>query len=72
VKADKQSKRVLVVDDEPVLGTTFERVIAPEGYAVVPAGCGALDKLPREEFDVQAAAGRLPVVVVPRKRCRWS
>jgi len=56
------SKRVLVVDDDPVVGKSFERVLSPKGYAVIAAadGAEALDKLARERYDVVFTDIRMP------------
>lgn len=56
------SKKVLVVDDDPVVGKSFERVLSPKGYAVIAAASGAeaLDKLARERYDVVFTDIRMP------------
>ena len=56
------AKRVLVVDDDPVVGKSFERVLSPKGYSVIAAadGAEALDKLARERYDVVFTDIRMP------------
>ena len=46
-------KRVLVVDDDPVVGKSFNRVLTQKGYVVVTAQNGheALSKLQEGEYD---------------------
>ena len=58
----KALKRILVVDDDPVVATSFDRVLAPKGYAVITAGGGAeaLDKLQREDYDVVYTDIKMP------------
>ena len=34
-------RKILVVDDDPVVGRSFDRVLSKRGYAVVTAGDGA-------------------------------
>ena len=34
-------KKILVVDDDPVVGRSFDRVLSPKGYAVISAASGA-------------------------------
>ena len=47
-------KKILVVDDDPVIGRSFERVLGARGYAVITAGNGeeALRKIAAEEYDL--------------------
>ena len=56
------SKRVLVIDDDPVIGKSFDRVLSPRGYAVITAadGAEALDKLARERYDVVFTDIKMP------------
>lgn len=58
----KLMKRVLVVDDDPIVGQCFEQVLAPKGYAVIRArgGVEALDRLEREEYDVVYTDIKMP------------
>lgn len=55
-------KRVLVVDDDPVVGRSFDRVLSDKGYEVSTAlnGKEALAKLNREKFDVVFTDIRMP------------
>jgi len=55
-------RKVLVVDDDPVVGKSFERVLSVKGYAVITAENGqqALDKLASENFDVVFTDIRMP------------
>lgn len=55
-------KKVLVVDDDPVVGKSIERVLGGRGYAVIAASDGeaALDKLRREDYDVVYADIKMP------------
>ncbi len=56
------TKRVLVIDDDPVVGKSFDRVLSPKGYAVISAADGeeALDKLGREHYDVVFTDIKMP------------
>jgi len=58
----KALKRVLVVDDDPVIGKSFDRVLSPKGYAVITAASGAeaLARLAREEYDVVYTDIKMP------------
>jgi len=55
-------RKVLVVDDDPVVGTSFNRVLSHEGYIVVTArnGVEALDKLNEGEYDVVYTDIKMP------------
>ena len=55
-------KKVLVVDDDPVVGKSFDRVLAPKGYAVIHAtsAAEALTKIAREEYDAVYTDIRMP------------
>ena len=55
-------KKVLVVDDDPVVAKSFDRVLAPKGYAVITASSAAeaLTKLAREEYDAMYTDIRMP------------
>jgi CheY-like chemotaxis protein len=55
-------KKVLVVDDDPVVGKSFDRVLAPKGYAVITASSAAeaLAKIAREEYDAIYTDIRMP------------
>lgn len=55
-------KKILVVDDDPVVGISFERVLSGKGYAVITARDGeeALDKLAREDYDAVFTDLKMP------------
>ena len=55
-------KKVLVVDDDPVVGRSFDRVLSTKGYAVITATNGeeALAKLAAEDYDVVYTDIRMP------------
>lgn len=55
-------RKVLVVDDDPVVGESFNRVLSGKGYAVITAQNGqeALDKLESEQYDVVFTDLRMP------------
>ena len=55
-------RKVLVVDDDPVVGKSFGRVLSARGYAVITAenGQDALTKLSREDYDVVFTDIRMP------------
>ena len=55
-------RKVLVVDDDPVVGKSFERVLSARGYAVITAEDGheALTRLSREDYDVVFTDIRMP------------
>lgn len=55
-------RKVLVVDDDPVVGKSFHRVLANKGYAVITAadGAEALAKIAAEEYDVVYTDIRMP------------
>jgi len=54
--------RVLVVDDDPVVAKSFDRVLSGKGYAVITAHDGpeALEKLAREDYDAVFTDIRMP------------
>ena len=56
------TKRVLVVDDDPVVGLSFDRILTPKGYAVmsVRSGAEALERLAREDYDIVYTDIRMP------------
>jgi len=58
----KTLKRVLVVDDDPVVQRSFDRVLSGKGYAVISAAnaAEALAKLAREEYDAVYTDIRMP------------
>jgi CheY-like chemotaxis protein len=55
-------RKILVVDDDPVVGKSFDRVLSDKGYAVITVSNGeeALEKLAREEYDAVYADIRMP------------
>lgn len=55
-------RKVLVVDDDPVVGASFDRVLSGKGYIVVSAGNGAeaLQRLQDEKFDAVFTDLRMP------------
>jgi len=55
-------RRVLVVDDDPVVGKSIDRTLSPRGYAVITASDGpeALDRLAREDYDVVYTDIKMP------------
>ena len=61
-KAMKTLPRVLVVDDDPVIARSFDRVLSGKGYAVITAGDGeeALRKLKSENYDVVFTDIKMP------------
>lgn len=58
----KATKRVLVVDDDPVVGMSFERVLWPKGYAVITASNGeaAFERLAAEDYDMVYTDIKMP------------
>lgn len=55
-------RKVLVVDDDPVVGKSFARVLSGKGYAVITAANGeeALRKLGAEDYDVVYTDIKMP------------
>lgn len=55
-------RKVLVVDDDPVVGRSFDRVLSGKGYAVITASTGqeALNKLETEDYDVVYTDIKMP------------
>src|SRR3989304_510201 len=55
-------RKVLVVDDDPVIGKSFHRVLSSKGYAVITAADGeeALRKLNAETYDMVFTDIRMP------------
>src|SRR3990172_4144311 len=55
-------RKVLVVDDDPVVGKSFDRVLSGKGYAVISERNGeeALRKLNNENYDVVFTAIKMP------------
>ena len=61
MSALRQTK-VLVVDDDPVVGKSFDRVLSSKGYAVVTASDGeeALRKIASEQYDAVFTDIKMP------------
>ncbi|MBI5279032.1 MAG: response regulator [Burkholderiales bacterium] len=55
-------RKLLVVDDDPVVGASFKRVLSGKGYIVVAAenGAVALERLKAEKFDAVFTDLRMP------------
>ena len=55
-------RKVLVVDDDPVVGKSFDRVLTGKGYAVITAGDAqeALHKLDTEKYDLVFTDIKMP------------
>jgi CheY-like chemotaxis protein len=55
-------RKVLVVDDDPVVGKSFDRALSGKGYAVITASNGqeALSKLDAEDYDVVFTDIKMP------------
>ena len=55
-------RKVLVVDDDPVVGNSFTRVLSDKGYVVITAANGdeALAKMQAEKYDVVFTDLRMP------------
>lgn len=55
-------RKILVVDDDPVVGKSFSRVLSRKGYAVMTAANGeeALNKLAIEDYDVVFTDIKMP------------
>ena len=74
------ARKLLVVDDDPVIGKSFERVLTRKGYVVVNAANGqeALNKLAAEDYDAVFTDIRMPgmdgLEVAERVRARrpWT
>jgi len=56
------SRKILVVDDDPIVGKSFDRVLAGKGYAVITAQNGeeALRKLEAESYDAVFTDIKMP------------
>jgi CheY-like chemotaxis protein len=55
-------RKILVVDDDPVVGKSFDHVLSSKGYAVVTAadGAEALRKIAAEEYDLVFTDIKMP------------
>jgi CheY-like chemotaxis protein len=58
----KALKKILVVDDDPVVTKSFDRVLSNKGYAVITAANGedALKKLAAEDYDLVYTDIKMP------------
>lgn len=58
----KANLKILVVDDDPVVGKSFDRVLSGKGYVVITARDGheALAKLRNEDYDVVYTDIKMP------------
>lgn len=58
----KALRKILVVDDDPVVGKSFDRVLSAKGYAVITAHDGeeALKKLAEENYDAVFTDIKMP------------
>jgi DNA-binding NtrC family response regulator len=56
------TKKVLVVDDDPVVGASIDRVLSSKGYAVITAADGreALERIANEDYDVVYTDIKMP------------
>jgi CheY-like chemotaxis protein len=56
------ARKVLIVDDDPVVAKSFDRVLSGKGYAVITASSGqeALNKLETEDYDVVFTDIKMP------------
>jgi len=55
-------RKVLIVDDDPAVRKSFDRVLSGKGYAVITAGSGeeAVRKLNEEKYDIVYSDIRMP------------
>jgi len=76
----KTSAKVLVVDDDVVVGRSFDRVLSEKGYAVSTAldGQEALNKFGGEDYDVVFTDIKMPgmdgfeVAKRIKEKCPWT
>ena len=56
------TRKVLVVDDDPVVGKSFGRVLSQKGYAVITAesGAQALEKMQEQAYDMVFTDIKMP------------
>ena len=56
------TRKVLVVDDDPVVGKSFGRVLSQKGYAVITAesGAQALEKMREQAYDMVFTDIKMP------------
>ncbi len=57
-----EKQRILIVDDDPVIGLSLKKMLGVEGYTVLTAedGEGAIKKVSDETFDLVVTDVRLP------------
>jgi CheY-like chemotaxis protein len=55
-------RKVLVVDDDPVVGTSYDRVLSNKGYSVITAhnAAEALEELRRQDVDLVVTDLKMP------------
>jgi len=60
--AMKEYVKILVADDEPVMGNLLLRVLESEGYnvALASSSTGVMERLEKERFDILLADAKLP------------
>lgn len=58
----KALRKVLVVDDDPVVGKSIDRILSSRGYAVIAAAGGeeAMERLASEDYDVVYTDIKMP------------
>lgn len=58
----KALRKVLVVDDDPVVGKSIDRILSSRGYAVISAAGGeeAMERLASEDYDVVYTDIKMP------------
>jgi len=58
------SKKIIVIDDEPLVLRTIEKLLETEGYIVTPSESGkeALSIIDQEEIDLVISDVRMPVM----------
>jgi CheY-like chemotaxis protein len=58
----RTNRKILVVDDDAVVGKSFDRVLSGKGYAVITArdGAEALEKLATENYDAVFTDIKMP------------
>ena len=75
----RTTQKIMVIDDDPVVGKSFERVLASKGYAVINCHSGeeALAKLQNEEYDAVFTDLKMPgmdgmeVAALVKERQPW-
>lgn len=63
-KSEKKRKKILVVEDEPILGRIFKRILGVEGFEVdvLNNGLSAQEAASNNEYDLCISDIRLPGV----------